>query len=344
MSIYVLNIATMLGLALAIDYSLFIVSRYREELRRGRTVGEAVERAVATSGKAVMFSGIAVAIGLSGLLLFEAPAIRSIGIAGALVVISSVFFALTFLPACWGCSARGSTPCPWPASRAVPPGRRSGGRARTSRWERVALSVMKHPIKVIDPDAGDPAHRRHPVHPHGPGRARRRGLPARRRESRRLRRLADRIRPRRDDADRHPRRRRRVPHRRRDHRGDPAGTPPSSTPSTASIGSRARSRISDPATGCRCRRNRSPRCTPCPTGQPAGRPRRAARPVRPREHGPARRHQPARAVVARRRRTSSRSSGPWTRATASRPRSAERPRAATTSSCRRRSERPTPSA
>ena len=90
MSIFVLNIATMLGLALAIDYSLFIVSRFREELRRGRTVGEAVERSVATAGKAVAFSGIAVGIGLSGLLLFEAPAIRSIGIAGALVVFCSV--------------------------------------------------------------------------------------------------------------------------------------------------------------------------------------------------------------------------------------------------------------
>ncbi len=72
MSIYVLNIATMLGLALAIDYSLFIVSRFREELARGRTVGEAVEKAVATSGKAVAFSGFAVVIGLSGLLLFRA--------------------------------------------------------------------------------------------------------------------------------------------------------------------------------------------------------------------------------------------------------------------------------
>jgi len=67
MSVYVLNIATMLGLALAIDYSLFIVSRFREELRRGRTVEEAVERAVGTAGKAVAFSGLAVAIGLSGL-------------------------------------------------------------------------------------------------------------------------------------------------------------------------------------------------------------------------------------------------------------------------------------
>ena len=74
MSVFVLNIATMLGLALAIDYSLFIVSRFREELEKGRSVGDAVERAIATSGKAVAFSGIAVAIGLSGLLVFEAPA------------------------------------------------------------------------------------------------------------------------------------------------------------------------------------------------------------------------------------------------------------------------------
>ena len=72
MSIYVLNIATMLGLALAIDYSLFITSRFREELARGRTVEQAVERAVGTAGKAVLFSGIAVAIGLSGLLWFQA--------------------------------------------------------------------------------------------------------------------------------------------------------------------------------------------------------------------------------------------------------------------------------
>ena len=103
MSIYVLNIATMLGLALAIDYSLFIVSRYREELAprpdasARRSSGPSRRRA-----RPSLFSGIAVAIGLSGLLLFEAPAIRSIGIAGSLVVISSVFFALTFLPAVLG--------------------------------------------------------------------------------------------------------------------------------------------------------------------------------------------------------------------------------------------------
>ena len=152
MSIFVLNIATMLGLALAIDYSLFIVSRFREELRRGRTVGEAVERAVGTAGKAVAFSGIAVAIGLSGLLLFEAPAIRSIGIAGALVVLCSVVFGLTFLPAVLGIlghrvnslSLGGLRHRFRPVADGVEP-------ARTARWERVAHSVMRHPVAVLIP-------------------------------------------------------------------------------------------------------------------------------------------------------------------------------------------------
>ena len=152
MSIFVLNIATMLGLALAIDYSLFIVSRFREELRRGRTVEEAVERTVATAGKAVAFSGIAVAIGLSGLLLFEAPAIRSIGISGSLVVLCSVLYALTFLPALLGMlghrvnalSLRGLLGRFRPLA-AEP------GLARRSRWERVAHAVMRRPLAVLIP-------------------------------------------------------------------------------------------------------------------------------------------------------------------------------------------------
>ena len=102
MSIYVLNIATMLGLALAIDYSLFLTSRFREELARGRTVEQAVERAVGTAGKAVLFSGVAVAIGLSGLLWFKATGLSSIGLGGAIVVIASVVYSLTFLPAVLG--------------------------------------------------------------------------------------------------------------------------------------------------------------------------------------------------------------------------------------------------
>ncbi|HEY0444179.1 MAG TPA: MMPL family transporter, partial [Candidatus Limnocylindrales bacterium] len=184
MSVFVLNIATMLGLALAIDYSLFIVSRFREELRRGRTVEEAVERAVATSGKAVAFSGLAVAIGLSGLLMFTAPALRSIGLAGSIVVFCSVVYGLTFLPAVLGMLGPNINGLPLRAWRDRAPASRRGaarravlggliairevpGRAirrglrpvvparlRTGgghRWETVARAVMRRPILVLVP-------------------------------------------------------------------------------------------------------------------------------------------------------------------------------------------------
>jgi RND superfamily putative drug exporter len=151
MSIYVLNIATMLGLALAIDYSLFITSRFREELARGRTVEQAVERSVGTAGKAVFFSGIAVAIGLSGLLWFRATGLSSIGLGGAVVVVSSVVFSLTFLPAVLGVLG--------PRINALSVDgllrrlglRRGAATVRESRWARVAHGVMRRPIAVLVP-------------------------------------------------------------------------------------------------------------------------------------------------------------------------------------------------
>ncbi len=152
MSIYVLNIATMLGLALAIDYSLFLTSRFREELARGRSVEQAVERAVGTAGKAVVFSGVAVAIGLSGLLWFKASGLSSIGLGGAIVVLASVFYSLTFLPAILGMLG------PRVNSLSVDGllrrlGLRRGNRdaTRRSRWEQVAFAVMRRPIAVLLP-------------------------------------------------------------------------------------------------------------------------------------------------------------------------------------------------
>ena len=149
MSVYVINIATMLGLALSIDYSLFMVSRFREELARGRTPAEAVEKAVATSGKAVAFSGFAVAIGLSGLLLFKSSAISSIGVAGSLVVIGTLVYALTFLPATLGMLG--------PRVNSLSLGglfRRLGWRPNATgghRWEHVARVVMRRPVAVLVP-------------------------------------------------------------------------------------------------------------------------------------------------------------------------------------------------
>ena len=183
MSIYVLNIATMLGLALAIDYSLFITSRFKEELRHGRTVEDAVQRSIATAGKAVVFSGLAVAIGLSGLLLFAAPAIRSIGIGGSIVVMTSVLFALTFLPAFLGMVgprvnswSPGGLLAPLPARRPRADRRRT--RSLGARRERRDAP----PDRGARPDARGPVAGRHPVPPAPPGCARSGGQPARPRE------------------------------------------------------------------------------------------------------------------------------------------------------------------
>jgi RND superfamily putative drug exporter len=155
MSIYVTSVATMLGLALAIDYSLFLVSRFREELRRGRSVEDAVEIAVGTAGKAVTFSGIAVAIGLLGLLFFKSSAISSIGIAGSLVVLSSVVYGLTFLPALLGMLGPRidmfSVATGVAALRSRLGLRQPVRVASANRWERVARWVMRHPIAVLFP-------------------------------------------------------------------------------------------------------------------------------------------------------------------------------------------------
>ena len=103
LSIFVLNLATMLGLGLAVDYSLFVTSRYREELAaRDGDVRGAVEGAAATAGRAVFFSGLTVLIGLMGLIFFKFMFLRSVGIAGVVVVFFSILAALTLLPAVLG--------------------------------------------------------------------------------------------------------------------------------------------------------------------------------------------------------------------------------------------------
>ena len=111
LSIFVLNLATLLGLGLGVDYALLLTSRFREELTsRGggrlsdggidqESVNEAVAATVATAGRAVFFSGLTVLLGLIGLILFEFMVLRSVGIAGAMVVGLAVASATTLLPA-----------------------------------------------------------------------------------------------------------------------------------------------------------------------------------------------------------------------------------------------------
>lgn len=98
-SIFSLNLTTGLSLGLAIDYSLLVVSRFREELAGGRDVEEAVVRTVATSGRTVIFSGVTVAVSLTALLVFPTVFLRSFAYAGIAVSILSVLGAIVVLPA-----------------------------------------------------------------------------------------------------------------------------------------------------------------------------------------------------------------------------------------------------
>jgi RND superfamily putative drug exporter len=100
---YTINIVTLIGLGVSIDYSLFIVSRFKEELeknsRAGDAVAKSIETAVGTAGKTTTFSGLAVAIGLSALLFYQGTFLSSMGLAGSIVVAAAIFYALTTLPA-----------------------------------------------------------------------------------------------------------------------------------------------------------------------------------------------------------------------------------------------------
>ncbi len=99
MSIYVLNVATMIGLGVGIDYSLLVVTRFREERERGAPVDEAVSRTVTTAGATVATSGLCVAVGFAALLFTPLIETRSIGIGGLVVVVVAVAMTLTWLPA-----------------------------------------------------------------------------------------------------------------------------------------------------------------------------------------------------------------------------------------------------
>ena len=99
MSFYTPNMASMIGLGVAVDYSLFVVVRYREELRGGATPEEARRTAMRTSGIAVAFSGVAVVIALAGLLLVPTAAIRSMAAGAIIVVLVSMLACATLLPA-----------------------------------------------------------------------------------------------------------------------------------------------------------------------------------------------------------------------------------------------------
>jgi putative drug exporter of the RND superfamily len=153
---YAINIVTLIGLGVAIDYSLFIVNRFRDELAAGATREDAVAIAMSTAGRAITFSGVTVAIGLSAMLFFQGTFLASMGAAGAIVVGIAVLYGLTFLPAllsvmgravnfrilAWLLGALHVRPAWWPTHQ-----RKEGGGA----WHSMAVWVMRRPVFVLVP-------------------------------------------------------------------------------------------------------------------------------------------------------------------------------------------------
>lgn len=98
-SVYAIQVVTMLAVGLAVDYALLVVNRFREERAVDPEVGSAVVRAAGTAGRTVLFSGLTVAVALAGLTVFPDPFLRSMGLAGMAVVVVDMLAALTLLPA-----------------------------------------------------------------------------------------------------------------------------------------------------------------------------------------------------------------------------------------------------
>ena len=159
-NVFVLSVVAITGFGISIDYSLFIVRRFREELARGQSNDDAITWAVATAGEAILFSGLTVMIGFAGLLVLRVSFLSSFGLGGLLVVGSAVLAALTLLPALLSILGTGVN-----ALRIPFLGRLVGVEARTKKgeqareqtqkqnaggfWHGWALRVMRRPVLVI---------------------------------------------------------------------------------------------------------------------------------------------------------------------------------------------------
>ncbi|MCX5598982.1 MMPL family transporter [Streptomyces phaeochromogenes] len=131
-STFAANLALVLGLGLGVDYSLFVISRYREERAAGRPGPDAVVRATAVAGRTVVFSGVTVAVSLCALLVFPFFFLSSFAYAGVLVVVTAVAGAVVFLPAAlarWGHRVE-----------------RPAARTSSGFWHRTALAAMRRPL------------------------------------------------------------------------------------------------------------------------------------------------------------------------------------------------------
>jgi uncharacterized membrane protein YdfJ with MMPL/SSD domain len=152
-SIFAQNLVTMLGLGLAVDYALFMVSRFREELGRQPDVRAALLRTMATAGRTVAFSGVTIAVSAASLTLFPESFLRSMGYGGVAVVLIDVLASLTVLPALLAVLGHRvdalRIPTPWRRVRTT----EAAGPAQLQHgfWYRLAHSVMRRPLLYAVP-------------------------------------------------------------------------------------------------------------------------------------------------------------------------------------------------
>ncbi|MFD0969992.1 MMPL family transporter [Plantactinospora endophytica] len=159
-SVFAINIITLIGLGMAVDYALFIVSRFREELAAGHPTSEAIRRTMSTAGRTVMVSGLTIATALASLLIFPQSFLRSMGLGGIAAVLVAMLASLTVLPALLAVLGPRinalAVRLPWRrrTDRSRPDGTAATGTGPagvggSGAWARLARSVMRRPVLYL---------------------------------------------------------------------------------------------------------------------------------------------------------------------------------------------------
>lgn len=146
-NIFIQSLASIIGLGLSIDYSLFLIRRFREELDQGETVPAALAQTIATAGEAILFSAITVAIGFAGLLFIGIQIMTSFGIGGITVAVMAALAAMTLLPALLG--VLGHRINALRLRRRRPRAAQDSSQPASRFWHSWAIFVMKRPILIL---------------------------------------------------------------------------------------------------------------------------------------------------------------------------------------------------
>lgn len=151
LSLFLVNMVVAMGLALGVDYSLFVLSRFREERQRGAGLLEAVERAAGTAGTAVLFSGLSFVVALTGLLLVPDTVLRSLAAGAVVVGLVTAAAALTLVPALLSLLGDRFDALRVPLTHRA---RRTGEATESRVWETIVRAVMRRPVVTLALTAG----------------------------------------------------------------------------------------------------------------------------------------------------------------------------------------------